>query len=500
MASGDILLSATNLTKTYGSHRVLNGAAFALHSGEVLCLVGENGAGKSTLIKILSGAVAPDSGTITVQGKTYSSLRPRESMELGISTIYQDVELIESLSVADNIFLGNERVGRFPLVVDARGQREKSRQILDMLHIDIDEKLLVEDLSAAQKQTLQIVKALHQDAKVLIMDEPTSSLGMDETKSLMGLVQELRARGIGIIYISHYLEEVFEIGDTIMILKDGQPAGIYSRADVSVDFVIQKMVGRDASMFYTRDRVPVGDVQVEVRDMTWTGVVNSVSFQVRKGEVFGIGGLVGSGRSELVSLIFGMQKKNAGEVILNGGRLQIHRPADAIRSGICLVTEDRKKYAMLGARSVIENIMIVNNELTGGPLLDLAAERRISKEMVAKLHIGVADLEQPVGSLSGGNQQKAIIARWLLNDATVFIFDEPTKGVDIGAKHEIYELIVDFARQGKSIIMISSDMPELLSMSDRIGVMRNGTMTAILETNEIDEEDLIRHFVGIQSE
>jgi len=193
-----------------------------------------------------------------------------------------------------------------------------------------------------------------------------------------------------------------------------------------------------------------------------------------------------------------MQKKDAGEVILNGALLRIHRPADAIRQGICLVTEDRKKYAMFGARSVIENIMIVNNELTGSPLLDLVSERRISGQMVAKLHIGVADLDQPVGSLSGGNQQKAIIARWLLNDATVFIFDEPTKGVDIGAKHEIYELIVDFARHGKSIIMISSDMPELLSMSDRIGVMRNGTMTTILKTNEIDEEDLIRHFVGMQ--
>ncbi len=500
MSQGEALLSVSNLCKSYGSHRVLHDAAFELHSGEVLCLVGENGAGKSTLIKILSGAVEPDSGTITIQSRTFNNLRPRESMELGISTIYQDVELIESLSVSDNIFLGNERVARLPFVVDAKTQRLKAREILDMLHIDIDEKRLVEDLSAAQKQTLQIVKALHQDARVLIMDEPTSSLGVEETRSLMRLVGELRARGIGIIYVSHYLEEVFDIGDTIMVLKDGEQVGIYVRSEVDADFVIRKMVGRDASMFFAREQVDIGEVRLQVRDITWNGVVDHVSFDVRRGEVFGIGGMVGSGRSELVSLVFGMGQKDGGDIVLDGKVLNIRRPADAIHNGICLITEDRKKLAMFGDRSVIENITIVHNELAASPLLNLAAERRISNEMVETLHISVADLEQSLGSLSGGNQQKAIIARWLLNDATLFIFDEPTKGVDIGAKREIYELIVGFARQGKSIIMVSSDMPELLSMSDRIGIMRGGSMTTILNNQNVDEEELIRHFVGMQVE
>ena len=500
MDNSELLLTASQITKRYGSHLVLNKASFELHAGEVLCLVGENGAGKSTLIKILSGAVEPDSGTITIQSRALASLKPRESMELGISTIYQDVELIESLSVADNMFLGSERLSRLPFVVDARSQRAKAREILDTLHIDIDEKLLVEDLSAAQKQTLQIVKALHHDARVLIMDEPTSSLGADETKSLMLLVGQLKSQGIGIIYISHYLEEIFEIGDTIMILKDGEHVGTYPRPEVDFEFVIQKMVGRDASMFFTRQRVPIGPIQVEVHDMTWKGVVNHVSFDVHRGEVFGIGGIVGSGRSELVSLIFGMAKRDAGEVSLNGKPLSIHKPADAIRHGICLVTEDRKKYAMFGPRSLVENVMVVNNELATRPILDLARERRISREMVQKLHIAVSDIEEPITSLSGGNQQKAIIARWLLNDATLFIFDEPTKGVDIGAKQEIYEMIVGFAAQGKSIIMISSDMPELLSMSDRIGVMRNGSMSIIMENRNLNEQDLIRQFIGVRTE
>lgn len=497
MSDREALLSVSGITKFYGAHRALHNAHFELHAGEVLCLVGENGAGKSTLIKVLSGAVRPDSGTIGVGSLTYTGFQPRESMKIGISTIYQEVELVESLSVADNIFLGNERMAKFGLVVDARLQRQRAREILQMLRIDIDPSLLVQDLSAAQKQNLQIVKALHQDARVLIMDEPTSSLGLEEKRSLMELIRDLKRRGIGVIYVSHYLEEVFEIGDTIVILKDGEQVGTYGKDDISVEQVIRLMVGRDASMFFSRERVPIGDTQIEIRDMNWGSAVNHVSFSVRRGEILGMGGLVGSGRSELAACIFGMVRRDSGEVLVNGRKVHIRMPIDAIRNGICLITEDRKKYAMFDPLSIRENISITRNEQRRLPILSLNEESQVSREMATKLHIVADSLEQPIASLSGGNQQKTIIARWLLTDATLFIFDEPTKGVDIGAKQEIYELIVELLREGKSVVMISSDMPELLSMSDRIGVMRHGSLAEILDNREVNEEDLVRKFIGV---
>jgi ribose transport system ATP-binding protein len=343
-------------------------------------------------------------------------------------------------------------------VIDADSQNKKARQILDMLHIDIDEKMLVEDLSAAQKQNLQIVKAFHQDARVLIMDEPTSYLGVEETRSLMQLVHDLRGRGLGIIYISHYLEEIFEIGDTILILKDGEQVGLYPRADIDVNFVIHNMVGRDASMFFVRERVPIGADQIQVENISWKDAVKDVSFNVRAGEVFGIGGLVGSGRSALAASIFGMVRKDAGTIRISGQELSINNPKDAIKNKICFITEDRKKYALFDSMDVQDNIVIIHTEFGKSPLLKQKKENRLAKSMIDKLHIAVDNTEESVISLSGGNQQKAVLGRWLLNDATLFIFDEPTKGVDIGAKEEIYKLIIELARKGKSIIMISSEL------------------------------------------
>jgi ribose transport system ATP-binding protein len=418
-------------------------------------------------------------------------------MGLGIATIYQDVELIDSLTVADNIFLGAERAGRVPLTVDARGQARAAREYLDLVHIEIDEQAVVEDLSAAQKQNLQIAKALHRDARILIMDEPTSSLGYEEKRSLMALVRELKARGIAIVYISHYLEEVFEIGDTILVLKDGEQVGVHAREQVDVDFVVRSMVGRDASAFFHRERVPIGPVRVEVRGMRWAGVVDDVSFDVRRGEIFGIGGLVGSGRSELVSLVFGAVARDAGELRIDGVPVAVRRPADAIRRGICLITEDRKRLAMFGPRSVLENVTVVHNELRGGPLLDGGAERSLTRRMIDRLRIAVSGPDQEIASLSGGNQQKVVLARWLAEDADLYILDEPTKGVDVGAKEEIYRLMVELARAGKSVIMISSDMPELLSMSDRIGIMRGGRMVRVVDNAGLDERVLLREFIGI---
>jgi len=493
-----MLASIRGVTKIYGHHRVLNNVTFDLQEGEVHCLVGENGAGKSTLTKLLSGAITPESGSLVIQGAEYKGLTPRQAMELGVSTVYQEAELIESLTVADNIFLGEEKSARFPLAVDTRNQNANARALIQSLHLRLKEDALVEDLSSAQKQMLQIVKALHRDAKIIIMDEPTSSLGLEETNSLMDLIRDLKGKGIGIIYISHYLEEIFEIGDTITILKDGENMGTFPVAQIDVATVIRKMVGRDASLFYSKESVEPGPVQVELRHLSRSGFVEDVSFEVRRGEVFGIGGLVGSGRSELVNLIFGADRKDGGEILINGRAVTVASPHDAVRDGICLITEDRKRLAMFAPRNVIENIAIVHNERDEPPVLNLATERKRVREMIRKLHIAVTDEEtQTIAELSGGNQQKAIIGRWLLSDATLYIFDEPTKGVDVGARAEIFGLIVELAKNGKSIIMVSSDMPELMSMSDRIGVMRAGRLTHVLDRREVTEESLIKHFIGV---
>lgn len=497
MTGETTLLSVQGVTKYYGGHRALYNASFDLNAGEVLCIVGENGAGKSTLIKALSGAILPDAGTIRIEGASHARLRPRQAMELGLATIYQDVESIDSLTVADNIFLGDEHRARFSLFVDTIKQNRIAREILDMLRIDIDEKAVVENLSAAQKQTLQIVRALHRDSRIMIMDEPTSSLGHEETRSLMDLVLRLKAKDIGIIYISHHLEEVFEIGDRILVLKDGEHVGTYARSEVNPDFIMRTMVGRDASVFFSRERVDIGGPCVEIRKLSWHGRVDDVSFDVHRGEIFGIGGLVGSGRTELVSLIFGAARPDAGEIFLDGKKIKNENPSDAIKNGICLITEDRHKYGMFAERTVAENITIVHHELAGHIVVGLEEDGRLADAMIDKLRIVVESNRQLITSLSGGNQQKAVVARWLLDESMLYILDEPTKGVDVGAKQEIYRLMVDIVRQGKCVIMISSDMPELISMSDRIGVMRNGKMIRIVANRGITEEELIKYFLGV---
>lgn len=497
MTKSETLVRLENITKIYGTHKVLDSVSFDLKRGEVHCLVGENGAGKSTLIKVLSGAVTPEAGEIYINDNLIRSMNPRKAIELGISTIYQDAELVDSLTVADNVFLGSEQTGFLPFVVDKYRQFQRTKETINVLHMDLPESSLVEELSASQKQMLQIVKALYRDSKIIIMDEPTSSLGLQETEALMEIIRNLRNQGIGIVYISHYLDEIFEIGDRVTILKDGEDMGTYDISSIDVEAVIRKMVGRDASMFYSKKSVPIGDVQVEIRDMAKSGVVEEVSFSVRRGEILGVGGLVGSGRSEMVSLIFGVDKPDSGEIILNGKSVKIRSPRDAIRAGICLITEDRRKYGVLTGRNVIENTALVHNEVFRGPIIDRKSERLLTADMIDKLSISVADDDQKIEELSGGNQQKVIIGRWLLDDAVLYIFDEPTKGVDVGAKEQIYELMTHLVENGKSIIMVSSDMPELLSLSDRIAIMRDGRLVDILENSGVREEDLIRHFVGV---
>lgn len=495
--SQDLLASLKDVTKIYGHHKALDRVSFDLYPGEVHCLVGENGAGKSTLIKILSGAITPDAGEICIQGQSFRALTPHQAITLGISTIYQDAELVDSLTVADNIFLGSEQSARFSFIVDKKAQLNRAQEIIDALHLPLEPSLLVEELSASQRQMLQITKALYREAKILIMDEPTSALGLEEKRALMDIIRTLKNRGIGIIYISHYLEEIFEIGDRVTILKDGVSMGTYPISEVTMEEVVRKMVGRDASAFFSRRSVPLGEICFEVKNLTKKGLVEDVSFAVRKGEIFGLGGLVGSGRSEVVNLIFGTIPLDQGEIWLLGKRCIIRSPEEAIRHGIALIPEDRRKLAMLLGRDLIENTALVHNDIFRGPILRRKEEVTMTQDIVRKLAIVTQSEKQLIEELSGGNQQKVVIGRWLLDGYQVYIFDEPTKGVDIGAKERIYELMVELAEQGKSIIMISSSMPELLSMSDRIGIMRQGRLVDIVESRKVTEEDLIRAFIGV---
>jgi ribose transport system ATP-binding protein len=492
------VLAIYELTKTFGDTRALDRVQFNVYAGEVHCLVGENGAGKSTLIKILSGAERPDQGRIIAFGQEYSRLTPAQSLELGIATIYQDIELVTSLTVADNIFLGHEIKTAFGLV-DYRAQNREARELMDSMNINIPATALVERLSPAQQQTLQIVKALHIKARIMIMDEPTSSLGVEETKALMDLVRGLTAQKIAVIYISHYLQEIFEIGDRVSVLKDGRLVATFDVSTTDLGTITKSMLGRERSLVDQQRQPRTEDVVLQVRSLSKQGFFEKVSFDLYRGEILGFGGVVGAGRSELMNVIFGAERRDSGDIILNGRSINPDSPRAAIAQGLAMIPEDRKVLGLFELRSVLENIAVVSNE-TGGLFLNHGRERTMVKELIDRLHLVTSGFDQPVGFLSGGNQQKAIFARWLLCSAVVLILDEPTKGVDIGAKEELYRLVLELAKQGKSILMVSSDISELLAMSDRIAVMRDGALVTIANPKSVTEQDLLNAFLGIDQE
>ena len=490
------LLELKNIRKSYSGVEVLKGVSADLHSGEVLCFVGENGAGKSTLIKIISGVTQADSGTVSYFGQTYPSVNPRQVMDLGLATIYQDIDLVDTLTVADNIFLGSEIRG--PLrMIRAKTQIEEANALLDRMQLkDIRGNMLLETLSTAQKQCVQIAKALKNEARILILDEPTASLGDKETRVLLELVKKLASQGLGIIYISHYIEELFEIGDTLLILKDGSQVSLRKTKETKPEQVISDMIGREGSSYYSREYFPCGERTLEVQHYTNKSTVHDVSFTLCSGEVFGLGGLVGAGRTELVRMIYGADPKFSGRLLLDGRDITPASPKDAIRKGIYMISEDRKAEGLLPDRSVSENIMITHNE--SKEWISLDKERQDVEEAIGRFEIHGPGPNAVVTSLSGGNQQKAIIARCVTDPGEIYIFDEPTKGVDVGAKEEIYGHILDLARQDKFILLISSDMPELLSMSDRIGVMHEGVLTSVVVAEKTSENDLMRAYLGLE--
>ncbi len=491
----EILLEVRNCSKSFPGVKAFNKVDFELYAGEIHCVVGENGAGKSTFIKMLSGALRPDEGTIIIAGREYAYLTPGLAHQLGIQTIYQEISLAPDLTVAENIFMGQYPTKRFGLV-DYGKLREKSHDLLENLKIDLDVNALVSDLNIPQKQSIQIAKAMAMEAKIFILDEPTASYSSSEITHLLSLVREVAARGIGVIYISHHLEEIFSINDRITILRDGNKIATHLKGEATEEKIISEMVGRDLSMFYTREMVDV-DYSKAVSFKGFSGGdIRDVSFDIHKGEIVGLAGMVGSGRTDLVRLFFGADQKQSGTVVLEGKEIQINHPGQAIQAGLSLLTEDRQKTGVILEHSLKWNVSVVNMANSSGRFINERAESRNVDHYIEAIDIKTPSMYQEVRFLSGGNQQKVVLAKWLYANSNVIIFDEPTRGIDIGSKEEIYKLMVQLAKEGKYILMVSSDMPELIAMCDRVIVMRQGEVVGEIGRQELSEEKVLTYSIG----
>ena len=483
------LLEMRGITKRFPGVTALDGVDFELEKGEVHVILGENGAGKSTLIKMLSGAYHPDEGEILLDGQRVEISSAAVAQSKGISTIYQEFNLVPQLTVAENIFLGRQprRFG----IVDRSQMRDEAQELLERIKVRVDPDAPVSTLGVAQRQMVEITKALSLDARILIMDEPTASLSGQEVERLFEIVRGLKEEEVGVIFISHHLEEVTEIGDRVTVLRDGKMVGQVPATTDHREFV-RMMVGRSIENQFPRRRTGVGEVLLDVKDLSREGVLHDISFQVRAGEVVGIAGIVGAGRTELARAIFGADPLDSGEVWVEGRRIERFDPREAKHSGIGFITEDRQGQGIVPPLSVAENLALTSlGRYTTAGLVNRKEQRSLAQKMIEELNIRTPSLEQEIRYLSGGNQQKVVIGKWLLADSKVLIMDEPTRGIDVGAKVEIYELMNELTEEGAGILMISSDLPEVLGMSDRILVMAGGRITGELSREEASQEQVM---------
>jgi ABC-type sugar transport system ATPase subunit len=480
------LLLMQNIKKSFPGVQALNGVSLAIRAGEVHALIGENGAGKSTLMKILSGVYAMDEGEVFWEGKKVEISSTAEATEMGISIIYQELNQLPNMSVAENIFMGREKRAR-KIFLNSRETFSEARKFLDNVGLDVDASALCKDLSIAQRQM-----ALSVNARLIVMDEPTSSLTEREITLLFGLIRRLREQGVAVVFISHKLEEIFQISDRITVLRDGEYIDTIDTVDCSEDMLIQMMVGRSLTGFYPKREVPIGEVVLEVQHLNAGRAVRDISFNVRTGEILGFAGLVGAGRSETMRALFGVDPMESGRITVNGKTLSHHSPSDAIKGGIGLVPEDRKLQGLILKMTVRENTTLANMEATREKgFVSRRREEKITREYVQKLDIRTPGTEQRAVNLSGGNQQKVVIAKWLATGSKVLILDSPTRGIDVGAKKEIHELMGELASQGAAIIMVSSELPEILGMCDRIIVMHEGSIRGELKRSEATQEKIM---------
>lgn len=490
------ILHVENISKTFPGVKALNNITLDLFKGEVLVLVGENGAGKSTLVKILSGIYTPDAGgKMMLDGKEFEPKGVRDANEKGIYIIHQELNMIPDLTVTENLLLskGFPKQKAASCFIDWKEADRQAQMILDQMDLKYDLHAKVETLSVANQQMLEISKAISQEnARVIIMDEPTASITGQETDKLFKYIGKLKQKGIGIIYISHRLEEIKRIGDRIVVLRDGAYVGEKMVAGADVDEVIHMMVGREVTQYYPKSEHSAGEVSLEVTDLSLSKLVKNISFQARQGEVLGIGGLVGSGRTELMRGIFGADKIAGGQIRIKGKAVKLSNPKVSVSHGIAFLTEDRKRLGLLSGQSIWLNTVVSRLRKLGcfGFLTEKKAVR-ITEEYKNLLKIRMPSARTVVENLSGGNQQKVIFARWLFSDSDIIMFDEPTRGIDVGAKTEMYELIDRLVLDGKTVIIISSDMMELMGISDRIAVMSNGFLTGILERREFSQEKIM---------
>jgi len=493
-SAGKVLLEMQGIGKTFPGVRALEGVQLTIKEGQVHALLGENGAGKSTLIKILSGAYRKDEGQILFEGQPVEIRGPHDAQALGISTIYQEFNLARDLSVAENVFLGHlpTRRGR----VDWSTVKARTREILDTLGVEFSVDAPISSLSVAEQQLVEIAKALNRKTRILVMDEPSALLGEKDLENLFRVVRSLQAQGIGIVYISHRLREIFALADEVTVLKDGRYISTQRVADVTMDDLVKLMIGRDLKDVYPKRTVEHGEVLLEVSGLSQSKLLRDISFQLHAGEIVGFAGIVGSGRTELARAIFGADP-SSGEMRIDGRPFKPHSPAAAIRMGVALITEDRKAQGLFLQLSVRINTTISGlRRLTRLGVINFGKELILVKRMIQELRIKTPTPSFLVVNMSGGNQQKVVLARWLSVGTRIFLMDEPTRGIDVGSKSEIYQIMDELTRQGVGIIMISSELPEVLGMSDRIMVMRQGRIVKELSRAEASEEAIMQYAVG----
>lgn len=491
------MIEMSGITKAFSGNVVLNNVSFQLKPGEIHALMGENGAGKSTMMKILTGIYERDAGSITVDGKEVVFKSPKDAEKLGIAVIHQELNILPELTVMENLFLGKEKTYSIFGILKKKEMYNEAKAVLAKLGLDIDPNTRAGDLSVGKQQIIEIAKAIMSDAKYIVMDEPTAALTDREIETLFVTIRELQAKGIAFVYISHRMEEIFSICDRITILRDGTYVGVRNIPETNFDEIVSMMVGRELGERFPSRNATIGEVKLKVEGLSSTGAFEDVSFELRKGEILAVAGLMGAGRTEVAQTLFGYRKKSAGKVYIDGKEVKITSPITAMKHGFAFVTEDRKTEGLVLDFSIKENIMLTNlDKGSKGGVISKAKEAEMAKHYIEQLSIRTASADLAVKSLSGGNQQKVVIGKWLGTNPTILILDEPTRGVDIGAKKEIYQIMNNLAETGVSILMISSELPEVIGMADRVLVMQEGRLTGMVTKENMTQESIMHYATG----